>query len=51
MAETVKEDKDELVKFRKQIPAVAQMLVGRWKDKLYDPRAGCLEPQTFAVGA
>jgi hypothetical protein len=43
MADAVMEDSSELENFKRQIPRIAQMLIPRWREKLYLPRARCLE--------
>ncbi|GAB5037509.1 Hypothetical protein NocV09_08400020 [Nannochloropsis oceanica] len=43
MAEAVRGDAVEEMKFKGQIPGIAQALLGRWRERLYRPLAVCLE--------
>ncbi len=37
--------------FREQVPAVARMMLPRWKRALYEPRTACLRGESLTAGA
>lgn len=47
MYEAVQEsgDKFEMALFEKAIPSIPQMMIPRWRRKLYEPRAGVLDAE------
>ena len=40
--EAIQDAPDEMKKFKKQIPRVAQLMIPIWKSRLYLPRTKCL---------